>query len=414
MNVFLATPCYDGRVVPAFETSLKASLLALKEAGIPVHWEALSGCCYLPIARNKLVKKFLESDATDFIFIDSDIEWTPEALFKLLSHPVELVGAAYRHKTWEETYPIWLKTTSDGTPIQAGLSNLLECWSIPTGFMRITRSVFDAMIKLYGEALEVDEYAQDGKFLGTFLNFFDTVKVGRQWQGEDCRFCFNWTMDMQRQLFVDPTIHLNHWGTSQLGEDEPFKGNYHHYLSRQPGGANDPGYYGTDIEGYMVLIEAQWLYLAAKEMGSIVEIGSYFGKSSHALLSGCPGNVTCVDLWSALDWKENDTPEMAQARFEKFVENTNQFWNRSIKRANSLDAVKDFADKSVDMVFIDGDHSYQAVKDDIAAWLPKARKLICGHDYNFYGWPDVKKAVDEIFGERVKTCGTIWYVELEQ
>ena len=41
-------------------------------------------------------------------------------------------------------------------------------------------------------------------------------------------------------------------------------------------------------------------------------------------------------------------------------------------------------------------------------WLPKAKKIICGHDY-CNAWPGVMKAVDEIFGQPDGVCGSIWY-----
>ena len=414
ISVFLATPAYNGQVVPQFEESLKGSLRVLKDAGIPAHWEVLSGCCYLPIARNKLVKKFLESDATDLVFIDADIEWTSDDLLRLLEWPVDIVGAPYRHKTWEETYPVWLRTDEKQRPVMAGLSELVGCWILPTGFLRITRSAFSAIQKHYGEELEVDEYTTEAKLTGGYLNFFDTGKIGRQWWGEDTNFCRKWTMEMGRPLWVDPGIVLTHWGKSTFGDDEPFRGDYSDYMSRFPGGANDPGYYGAKIDGYLTLREAQWLYQTSKKMTSVVEIGSFLGKSAHALLSGCNGPVTCIDSWGILPWIENDSQETADARFNQFLDNTKEFPFRIVKRTSSMDAVKCYPDKSVDMVWIDGDHARKSVVDDVTAWLSKARKMICGHDYNFWGWPEVKEEIDKMFGDKVKTEGTIWYVELDQ
>jgi hypothetical protein len=67
--------------------------------------------------------------------------------------------------------------------------------------------------------------------------------------------------------------------------------------------------------------------------------------------------------------------------------------------------------ESADMVFIDGDHSYESVKEDILTWLPKTKKMICGHDYSMT-YPGVIQAADEIFGDRIKQIDAIWYVEL--
>lgn len=415
MKVFLATPVYDGRVIPWFESSLKASLEALHENGIEAHWEPFTGCCYLPIARNKLVDKFLKSDFTDFVFIDSDIEWTPEQLFALLAHPVEIVGGAYRHKTWEETYPVWLRTDEEHRPITAGLSGLIECWTIPTGFMRIQRNVFEVIDREYGDALEIDEYNERAERIGGYRNYFDTVHEGRLWWGEDNNFCRKWTINMKRKLFIDPQITVTHWGTSPLGHDQPFIGDYHDFLSRKPGGANDPGYHGTDIEGYTVLRELQWLYTQAQKMKTVVEVGSFKGRSAHALLSGCAsGLVYCVDPWDGNTVWENQDGKVISPSIDEFMKNTAQFPNRAAIQATSVEAALRFQDKTVDMVFIDGNHSYDSVIEDIRTWLPKTRKLLCGHDYNYYGWPGVKKAVDDTFGDLVQSFGTIWFIELEE
>lgn len=50
--------------------------------------------------------------------------------------------------------------------------------------------------------------------------------------------------------------------------------------------------------------------------------------------------------------------------------------------------------ESLDFVYIDGDHSYEAVKKDLEAWYPKVKSggMFCGHDYNY---PDVERAVQE-------------------
>jgi predicted O-methyltransferase YrrM len=67
----------------------------------------------------------------------------------------------------------------------------------------------------------------------------------------------------------------------------------------------------------------------------------------------------------------------------------------------------------LDFVFIDADHSYEAVKDDIACWAPKVRSggWVGGHDYHPRKFPGVVKAVDEAYGNRVQHWpGTIWGV----
>jgi hypothetical protein len=65
----------------------------------------------------------------------------------------------------------------------------------------------------------------------------------------------------------------------------------------------------------------------------------------------------------------------------------------------SPECTKVYQDKSIDFVFIDGDHSYNAVVQDIKAWLPKIKSggILAGHDYAF---PEVRKACHDVLGEK--------------
>ena len=64
---------------------------------------------------------------------------------------------------------------------------------------------------------------------------------------------------------------------------------------------------------------------------------------------------------------------------------------------DSVSASKRFEDGSLDLVFIDADHSYKGVKSDLEAWGPKVRPggVLAGHDYEQPDFPGVKQAVDE-------------------
>lgn len=106
------------------------------------------------------------------------------------------------------------------------------------------------------------------------------------------------------------------------------------------------------------------------------EVGVYLGYYSRVLLDTIPGlELTCIDSWNL-----NDTRKRA---FELAVENLAPYPKANIIRSTSVEAARSFEDGSLDFVFIDADHSYKAVKEDINAWYPKVRSggILSGHDY---------------------------------
>lgn len=90
------------------------------------------------------------------------------------------------------------------------------------------------------------------------------------------------------------------------------------------------------------------------------------------------------------------------------------FWKHEevrIIRLESVQAAALFKPESLDLVFIDADHAYEAVKQDVGAWWPVVRMggIISGHDYGIY--LGVAKAVHECFEEVQRLPGSVWYVE---
>lgn len=89
-----------------------------------------------------------------------------------------------------------------------------------------------------------------------------------------------------------------------------------------------------------------------------------------------------------LDQNEMDSIyEEAKTRLAKF--------NVEFVKKMSMEAVKDFNDNSLDFVFIDGNHDFQYVVNDIAEWSRKVKPggIVSGHDYSRYMF-QVREAVD--------------------
>ena len=135
------------------------------------------------------------------------------------------------------------------------------------------------------------------------------------------------------------------------------------------------------------------------------EIGVWTGITSCLLLSEIP-NLTLymIDSWESGDGVDKTVRRLQNGRLLKMAheeaDHKTSFAHdrRFMINKFSADASKDFEDGSLDFAFIDANHQYESVKEDIELWYPKVRSggLFCGHDYGGRrrSW-GVKKAVDE-------------------
>lgn len=226
-KVFIATPAYDGRVHTAFTASLIMSFSRMAHAGIQATWESLDGCCYIPVARNKLVRSFLESDYTDMLFVDSDVGWDADGLMRLLSYDRPFTAGIVPFKIDQEAYPVHFQMKEDGTPSIDEETGLTEGIMVATAFMRIRREVFELMIEKYPDALLVVEKNINGDKDGEYMNFFDCVRLGERWWGEDARFCRLWT-SIGGKIWIDPNIDFTHSGS------KTWEGNFLKFLQKAP------------------------------------------------------------------------------------------------------------------------------------------------------------------------------------
>jgi glycosyltransferase involved in cell wall biosynthesis len=185
------------------------------------------------------------------------------------------------------------------------------------------------------------------------------------------------------------------------------------YMPEHPNYWRDAAFYfdypGNRIEGWMSFEEQQFLYNTAKKMETVCEIGSWKGRSTHAIATGCPGQVTAVDTFAGSQDERDETLWRAKQSdvYAEFLVNTSGLKNITVVKKESSDAAQYFPEKSFDMVFIDAEHTYEGVKKDIRNWKDKAKIVLCGHDYSS-GWPGVMQAVDEELGGPDEVHGSIW------
>ena len=163
--------------------------------------------------RNICVSNFLNGDYTHLLFIDSDIEFKPDSIFKMLELNKEVISMPYPMKTinWDSMhkrlnqikdsnqlsklglmYPIKVENQNEVTSV----GGVIEVTASPTGCMLIKREAIDKMIKAYPE-LRIDQPTVlngEPTTVKNMYNFFDTYfdPVEHKYHGEDFAFCMKW------------------------------------------------------------------------------------------------------------------------------------------------------------------------------------------------------------------------------
>jgi hypothetical protein len=239
MRVMFATPCYISAVTMNYVASIFSMALDSAHLGLPcvlhLHSESL-----IPRGRNKMVIKFLSEEFTHLFWIDSDIAFNPQSVFRLLladrdiaagvypmktfNWPAEGVPAGTTQKLFEDRYGEY-----PFNPIDHGASRVsphvddegfVEVAEAPTGFMAIKRHVFTAMMKHYPELNYVPDGPPNHPQAHLHWRFFDCMvdpDSGR-YLSEDYAFCRRWR-DTGGKIWVDLDCKLMHLGQHLFGGD---------------------------------------------------------------------------------------------------------------------------------------------------------------------------------------------------
>lgn len=148
--------------------------------------------------------------------------------------------------------------------------------------------------------------------------------------------------------------------------------------------------------------------------GRVAEIGSFVGASATLIVyEGDVGRLWCIDTWnsSPTDAKlyEGLAKDEVYLTFMRNMRRMIESGDVIPIRTDSVSAATLFDDGFFDMVYIDGDHTYESVWQDIEAWAPKVRAggILCGHDFMTFG--GVMRAVLE-FGHSGRRENVWWRI----
>jgi len=131
-----------------------------------------------------------------------------------------------------------------------------------------------------------------------------------------------------------------------------------------------------------------------KDEFSFCEVGVFMGDVAHHLLDAFPGmNYVGVDLWkeqdSSLYQDDANNQYLLDLAKARTLERCKPYIDRtSFLEMSSAEASFLFKDNDFDIIYIDANHSTDAVYSDIMDWWFKSKTVVSGHDYT-EGWESV-------------------------
>ncbi len=198
-HFYIAVPAYKGMMIADMGMSLAAACVALTVAGVGVTLAKQEGCPYLFHTRNALATAFMKSDATDLLFWDDDVGCPPEAAVRLARATRPFIVGIYPARLDEDETEFPVKFEVD--EIWSDAEGYVEPSSVPTGFMRLNRGVFEAMPWVPYE----DDVGR--KFRGYFNSGIKGGRIG----GEDTGFVAQWRA-IGGKVHMIPDITFRHTG----------------------------------------------------------------------------------------------------------------------------------------------------------------------------------------------------------
>jgi hypothetical protein len=238
IHLVVATPCFGGQVSSIYASSIFQLQRAVRaKSNIELKVLMRDGDALITRARANLMTLFLDDpSATHFLFVDADIGFEPEQVFRLIESGADMVAGVYPIKriNWDKARRV-IENKRPKVP-SAALDYVLEINDpdhvavvngftrvryAGTGFLMIRRHVFEKMCAAHASLQFFREHSLDA--LAGSPNRFALFEcmidpTSGTYLSEDFAFCKRWT-DMGGEIWADLQSRLDHVGPSVFHGD---------------------------------------------------------------------------------------------------------------------------------------------------------------------------------------------------
>jgi hypothetical protein len=240
IHLVVATPCFGGQVSSIYASSIfKLQQVLHSKANIDLKVLMRDGDALITRARANLVTLFLDDPAaTHLLFVDADIGFTPDQVFRLIECGADVVAGVYPIKrvNWDKARRV-LASDQPNVPAAAFdyvleidnpdhvivVDGFTRVRAAGTGFLMIRRHVLETMCKdpsyaslRFFREHSIDALAGSPNRFALFECMIDP-KTG-MYLSEDFAFCKRWT-DIGGEIWADLGSRLDHVGPSVFHGD---------------------------------------------------------------------------------------------------------------------------------------------------------------------------------------------------
>jgi hypothetical protein len=235
-HIFIATPCYGGQVTEPYMRSILRLGMLCNKYEIPFTMSTLANESLVTRARNTLTAFFMASEATHLFFIDADIEFSAEDVFRMVAYDKPVIAGAYPKKSidWNGVRKAAISNQETLTEFASNYAinfdfvkdshgnrtnniqienNLIKLHDAGTGFMCIQRETIQKLFDAHPELKYTNDINIDPKFEPYLYALFDTwiEPASNRYLSEDYTFCRRWQAQ-SGTVYLDPRVNLNHVG----------------------------------------------------------------------------------------------------------------------------------------------------------------------------------------------------------
>tara|TARA_R110002020_G_scaffold129987_1_gene290869 strand:- start:671 stop:1378 length:708 start_codon:yes stop_codon:yes gene_type:complete len=186
-SVFIAMPCYDSVKINTM-LSIFQLIQKLGQSKVEVGINTMKSPL-IHQARNYLTSTFLTTNYTHLLFIDSDVEFGPDAGLRMLVADKDIICTPYRAKNPDLNVHTYTVDLPDPKVVPILPGGLVEIEAGPTGLMLIHRRVFEKIIKNRPDLKIKNPVKEDDPSHQFYYNFFDFAFEDGYTMGEDVSFC---------------------------------------------------------------------------------------------------------------------------------------------------------------------------------------------------------------------------------